>query len=99
MSEAGSGSDVVSMKTTAEKKGDYYVLNGTKFWITNGPYADTLVVYAKTNPNAAKAQHGVTAFLIERGMEVCNAICMLMNNLDILVLSFICSMYYLMIII
>ena len=69
MSEAGSGSDVVSMKTTAEKKGDYYVLNGTKFWITNGPYADTLVVYAKTNPNAAKAQHGVTAFLIEKGME------------------------------
>ena len=43
---------------------DYYVLNGTKFWITNGPYADTLVVYAKTNPNAAKPQHGVTAFLI-----------------------------------
>ena len=85
MSEAGSGSDVVSMKTTAEKVGDYYVLNGTKFWITNGknsgvpkifhalflsgPYADTLVVYAKTNPNAAKPQHGVTAFLIERGME------------------------------
>ena len=69
MSEAGSGSDVVSMKTTAEKKGDYYVLNGTKFWITNGPYADTLVVYAKTNPHASKAQHGVTAFLIERGME------------------------------
>merc|ERR1719412_2378764 len=69
MSEAGSGSDVVSMKTTAEKRGDYYVLNGTKFWITNGPYADTLVVYAKTNPHAAKAQHGVTAFLIERGME------------------------------
>ena len=69
MSEAGSGSDVVSMKTTAEKVGDHYVLNGTKFWITNGPYADTLVVYAKTNPNAAKPQHGVTAFLIERGME------------------------------
>jgi len=69
MSEAGSGSDVVSMKTTAEKVGDYYVLNGTKFWITNGPYADTLVVYAKTNPNAAKPQHGVTAFLIERDME------------------------------
>merc|ERR1711953_866527 len=69
MSEAGSDSDVVSMKTTAEKRGDYYVLNGTKFWITNGPYADTLVVYAKTNPHAAKAQHGVTAFLIERGME------------------------------
>ena len=56
MSEAGSGSDVVSMKTTAEKQGDYYVLNGTKFWITNGPYADTLVVYAKTNPAAAKPQ-------------------------------------------
>merc|ERR1712088_969655 len=69
MSEAGSGSDVVSMKTTAERKGDYYVLNGTKFWITNGPYADTLVVYAKTDPSAAKAQHGVTAFLIEKGME------------------------------
>lgn len=63
---------MVSMKTTAEKQGDCYVLNGTKFWITNGPHADTLVVYAKTNPNAAKAQHGVTAFLIERGMEVCN---------------------------
>merc|ERR1711974_154170 len=61
--------DVVSMKTTAEKHKDYYTLNGTKFWITNGPYADTLVVYAKTNPSAAKAQHGVTAFLIERGME------------------------------
>merc|ERR1712126_447803 len=58
MSEAGSGSDVVSMKTTAEKHKDYYVLDGTKFWITNGPYADTLVVYAKTNPNAAKPQHG-----------------------------------------
>lgn len=69
MSEAGAGSDVVSMKTKAEKHKDYYILNGTKFWITNGPYADTLVVYAKTNPNAAKPQHGVTAFLIERGME------------------------------
>jgi len=69
MSEAGSGSDVVSMKTRADKHKDYYILNGTKFWITNGPYADTLVVYAKTNPNAAKPQHGVTAFLIERGME------------------------------
>lgn len=69
MSEAGSGSDVVSMKTRAEKHKDYYILNGTKFWITNGPYADTLVVYAKTNPNAAKESHGVTAFLIERGME------------------------------
>ena len=80
MSEAGSGSDVVSMKTTAEKKGDYYVLNGTKFWITNGPYADTLVVYAKTNPNAAKPQHGVTAFLIERGMEVCNMYVNIVNS-------------------
>ena len=69
MRESGSGSDVVSMKTTAEKVGDYFLLNGTKFWITNGPYADTLVIYAKTNPNAAKPQHGVTAFLVERGME------------------------------
>lgn len=69
MSEPGSGSDVVSMKLKAEKKGDYYVLNGNKFWITNGPDADVLVVYAKTNPTAAKAQHGVTTFLVEKGME------------------------------
>jgi len=69
MSEAGAGSDVVSMKTVAVKHKDYYTLNGTKFWITNGPYADTLVVYAKTDPSAAKPQHGVTAFLIEKGME------------------------------
>lgn len=69
MSEAGSGSDVVSMRTKAEKQGDYYVLNGSKFWITNGPDADTLVVYAKTDPNSAKPQHGITAFLIEKGME------------------------------
>lgn len=69
MSEPGSGSDVVSMKTKAEKHGDYYVLNGSKFWITNGPDADTLVVYARTDPNASKPQHGITAFLIERGME------------------------------
>jgi len=69
MSEPGSGSDVVSMSTKAEKRGDYYVLNGSKFWITNGPDADTLVVYARTDPNATKAQHGITAFLIERGME------------------------------
>lgn len=68
MSEAGSGSDVVSMKLRAEKKGDYYVLNGTKFWITNGPDADTLVVYAKTNLNVAP-QHGITAFLIEKGFD------------------------------
>jgi len=69
MSEAGAGSDVVGMKTRAEKHKDYYVLNGTKFWITNGPYCDTLVVYAKTNPTAAKPQHGVSAFIVERGME------------------------------
>lgn len=69
MSEPGSGSDVVSMKTKAEKHGDYYVLNGSKFWITNGPDADTLVVYARTDPSASKPQHGITAFLIERGME------------------------------
>lgn len=68
MSEAGSGSDVVSMKTKAEKKGDYYVLNGSKFWITNGPDADTLVVYAKTDPSCAP-QHGITAFLVEKGFE------------------------------
>lgn len=69
MSESEAGSDVVSMKLKAEKKGDYYVLNGNKFWITNGPDADTLVVYAKTNPNADKPQHGITAFIVERGME------------------------------
>ena len=69
MSEVNAGSDVVAMKTVAEKKGDHYVLNGTKFWITNGPTADVLVVYAKTNPSAEKPQHGITAFLIERGME------------------------------
>ncbi|CAH1793946.1 unnamed protein product [Owenia fusiformis] len=65
MSEAGSGSDVVSMRLKAEAQGDSYVLNGTKFWITNGPDADVLVVYAKTEPD--KAQHGITAFLIEKG--------------------------------
>lgn len=68
MSEAGSGSDVVSMKLKAEKKGDYYVLNGSKFWITNGPIADTLIVYAKTNSNVSP-QHGITAFLIEKDFE------------------------------
>jgi len=67
MSEAGSGSDVVSMRLRAEKKGDRYVLNGTKFWITNGPHADTLVVYAKTDPEAKS--RGITAFLIEKGMK------------------------------
>jgi isovaleryl-CoA dehydrogenase len=69
MSEPGSGSDVVSMKTKAEKVNDYYVLNGSKFWITNGPDADVLVVYAKTDPSNPKPQHGVTAFLIEKGMD------------------------------
>ncbi len=65
MSEAGAGSDVVSMKLRAEKRGDRYVLNGSKFWITNGPQADTLVVYAKTDPDAGA--RGITAFLIEKG--------------------------------
>jgi len=64
MSEAGSGSDVISMRLRAEPRGDRYVLNGTKFWITNGPHADTLVVYAKTEPDAAS--RGVTAFIIEK---------------------------------
>ena len=66
MSEAGAGSDVVGMKLRAEKKNDRYVLNGTKYWITNGPDADTLVVYAKTDP--AAGSKGITAFLIEKGM-------------------------------
>jgi isovaleryl-CoA dehydrogenase len=67
MSETGAGSDVVSMRTRAEKKGDRYVLNGTKMWITNGPEADTLVVYAKTDPNAGA--RGISAFLIEKGFS------------------------------
>ena len=67
MSEAGSGSDVVSMRLVAKKQGDRYLLNGTKFWITNAPHADTLVVYAKTDPDAAGK--GITAFLIEKGMK------------------------------
>ncbi|MGC1429761.1 MAG: isovaleryl-CoA dehydrogenase [Albidovulum sp.] len=67
MSEAGAGSDVVSMKLRAEKKNDRFVLNGTKFWITNGPDADTLVVYAKTDPEAGSK--GITAFLIEKEMK------------------------------
>jgi len=66
MSEAGAGSDVVGMKLRAEKKNDRYVLNGTKYWITNGPDADTLVVYAKTDPEAGSK--GITAFLIEKSM-------------------------------
>ncbi|XP_028995807.1 isovaleryl-CoA dehydrogenase, mitochondrial [Betta splendens] len=64
MSEANSGSDVVSMKLKAKKKGDYYVLNGNKFWITNGPDADVLIVYAKTDPEAH--QRGITAFIVEK---------------------------------
>jgi isovaleryl-CoA dehydrogenase len=67
MSEAGAGSDVVSMKLRAEKRNGYYVLNGTKFWITNGPDADTLVVYAKTDPEAGSK--GITAFLVEKTMK------------------------------
>ncbi len=67
MSEAGSGSDVVSMRLKAEKKGDAYVLNGTKMWITNGPHAETLVVYARTDPNAGP--RGLTAFLIEKDFK------------------------------
>ena len=66
MSEPGAGSDVVSMRLRAERRGDRYVLNGTKMWITNGPEADTLVVYAKTDPDAGP--RGITAFLVERGM-------------------------------
>ena len=66
MSEAGAGSDVVSMKLKADRKGSGYVLNGTKFWITNATHADTLVVYAKTSPEAGS--RGITAFLIEKDM-------------------------------
>ena len=65
MSEPGAGSDVVSMKLRADRKGDRYVLNGTKMWITNGPDADVLVVYAKTDP--AAGSRGITAFLVEKG--------------------------------
>ncbi|MEK9595186.1 MAG: isovaleryl-CoA dehydrogenase [Rhodospirillaceae bacterium] len=64
MSESGAGSDVVSMQLRADRKSDRFVLNGSKMWITNGPDADTLVVYAKTDPDAQ--QHGITAFLIEK---------------------------------
>jgi isovaleryl-CoA dehydrogenase len=67
MSEPGAGSDVVSMRTRADRKGDRYVLNGSKMWITNGPDADVLVVYAKTDPAAGK--RGITAFLVEKGMK------------------------------
>jgi len=67
MSEPGSGSDVVSMRTRAEKRSDRYVLNGNKMWITNGPEANVLVVYAKTDPEAGS--RGITAFLIEKGFK------------------------------
>src|SRR5277367_5577294 len=67
MSEPGAGSDVVSMRTRADKKGDRYVLNGSKMWITNGPVAETLVVYAKTDRTAGA--RGITAFVIEKGMK------------------------------
>ena len=67
MSEPGAGSDVVSMKLRAQEKGGYYVLNGTKMWITNGPDADTMVVYAKTEPELGA--RGITAFIVEKGMK------------------------------
>jgi isovaleryl-CoA dehydrogenase len=67
MSEPGAGSDIVSMKLRADKKGERYILNGSKFWITNGPCADVMVVYAKTDP--AVGPRGITAFLIERGFK------------------------------
>jgi len=67
MSESGAGSDVVSMRLRAEPRGSAYVLNGTKMWITNGPDADTLVVYAKTDPHAGS--RGITAFIVEKGLR------------------------------
>jgi isovaleryl-CoA dehydrogenase len=67
MSEAGAGSDVLAMGARAERRGDRFVLNGAKMWITNGPDADVVVVYAKTDPEAGK--RGITAFVVERGMK------------------------------
>lgn len=67
MSEPGSGSDVTSMKLKAEKKGDRYILNGSKMWITNGPTADVLVVYAKTDMGAG--HRGISTFIVEKGMK------------------------------
>ena len=67
MSEPGAGSDVVSMRTRADKRGDRYILNGSKMWITNGPVADTMVVYAKTDRTAGS--RGITAFIVEKGMK------------------------------
>lgn len=75
MSEPGSGSDVVSMRLRAERKGDHYVLNGNKMWITNGPDADVLIVYAKTNPEAGA--HGITAFLVEKVTNTWAGICVM----------------------
>ncbi|TGV79127.1 isovaleryl-CoA dehydrogenase, partial [Mesorhizobium sp. M2D.F.Ca.ET.145.01.1.1] len=66
MSEPGAGSDVVSLKLRADKRNDRYVLNGTKMWITNGPDAETLVVYAKTDPE--RQSRGITAFIVEKAM-------------------------------
>ena len=65
MSEVGSGSDVVSMRLRADKRGDKYLLNGNKMWITNGPKASTLIVYAKTDMDAGS--RGITAFIVEKG--------------------------------
>jgi isovaleryl-CoA dehydrogenase len=67
MSEPGAGSDVVGMRTRADKKGDRYILNGNKMWITNGPVSDTFVIYAKTDPEAGP--RGITAFLVEKGFK------------------------------
>ncbi len=67
MSEPGAGSDVVSMRTVADKKGDRYILNGSKMWITNGPIAETIVVYAKTDRTAGS--RGITAFIVEKGFK------------------------------
>ena len=69
MSEAGSGSDVVSMRLRADTDGDHYVLNGNKFWITNGPDADLVIVYAKTDLETPKPQHGISAFIVEKGFS------------------------------
>lgn len=67
MSEPNSGSDVTSMQLKAVKKGDHYVLNGSKMWITNGPVADTVVVYAKTDMEAG--HRGISTFIVEKGMK------------------------------
>lgn len=80
MSEPGAGSDVVSMKLRADKRDGGYVLNGNKFWITNGTIANTLIVYAKTDPEAGP--HGISAFIIEKGMPVCcRWVCMVKHRL------------------